>query len=148
MHLTRSACQSDIPNIIDGIKDFVASSSYHVDTVDPSHVEGTLLALLSADDGCVAVLEADDGRFAGCFIGMAHPHLFSGKRMMGELFIYTTRDARGHGGKLRRYAEEWARDHDCKTFCIAYPESESHLEKVYRRWGFAPCETNWRKELT
>jgi len=78
---------------------------------------------------------------------LAHAHLFSGQRMLGELFIYTTPTARGHGGKLRRFAEEWARDRDCKTFNIAYPMSESHLEKVYRRWGFVPCETHWRKEL-
>ena len=145
--IIRDAHQADIPNIIEGIKDFVASSSYHVDTVDALHVENTILALLNSGDGCVAILETDEGHFAGCFIGMAHPHLFSGKRMMGELFIYTTRNARGHGGKLRRFAEEWARERDCKTFGIAYPESESHLEKVYRRWGFVPCETNWRKEL-
>jgi len=78
---------------------------------------------------------------------LAHAHLFSGQRMLGELFIYTTPTARGHGGKLRRFAEEWARDRDCKTFGIAYPVSESHLEKVYKRWGFTPCETHWRKEL-
>jgi GNAT superfamily N-acetyltransferase len=147
MYLIRDAHQADIPNIIDGIKAFVAASSYKIDTVDPLHVENTLLALLNTGDGCVAVLETDDGAFSGCFIGMAHPHLFSGKRMLGELFIYTTPAARGHGGKLRRFAEEWARDRNCQTFCIAYPVSESHLEKVYRRWGFTPCETNWRKEL-
>lgn len=145
--IIRDAHQADIPNIIAGIHDFVSSSSYQCDSVDDLHVENTMLNLLSSGDGCVAVLETDEGQFAGCFIGMAHPHLFSGKRMMGELFIYTTRAARGHGGKLRRYAEEWACEHECKTFCIAYPVSESHLEKVYKRWGFVPCETHWRKEL-
>jgi GNAT superfamily N-acetyltransferase len=147
MHLIRDAHQGDIPNIIEGINDFVSSSSYKIDSVDPLHVENTLLQLIASGDGCVAVLETEEGRFAGCFIGMAHPHLFSGKRMLGELFIYTTKSARGHGGKLRRFAEDWARDRDCQTFCIAYPMSESHLEKVYRRWGFVQCETNWRKEL-
>lgn len=145
--IIRDAHQADIPNIIAGIKEFVGSSSYQVDSVDPLHVENTLLALLGSSDGCVAILETDDGHFAGCFIGMAHAHLFSGKRMFGELFIYTTRSARGHGNKLRLYAEEWARDRDCTTFGIAYPVSEAHLEKVYRRWGFVPCETHWRKEL-
>lgn len=110
-------------------------------------MENTILALLGSGDGCVAILETDEGQFSGCFIGMAHAHLFSGKRMFGELFIYTTRNARGHGNKLRLFAEEWARDRDCTTFGIAYPVSESHLEKVYRRWGFVPCETHWRKEL-
>jgi GNAT superfamily N-acetyltransferase len=145
--ILRDAHQADIPNIIEGIRNFVASSSYQVDTVDSLHVENTLLSLVANQDGCVAVLETDEGQFAGCFIGMAHPHLFSGKRMLGELFIYTVKAARGHGGKLRRFAEEWARDRNCETFCIAYPVSESHLEKVYRRWGFTPCETHWRKEL-
>lgn len=145
--IVRDAHQADIPKIIEGIKDFVSWSSYKVDSVDPLHVENTLLALLGSADGCVAILEDDYGVFAGCFVGLAHLHLFSGARMLGELFIYTTKAARGHGGKLRRFAEEWARDRDCKTFNIAYPMSESHLEKVYRRWGFVPCETHWRKEL-
>ena len=147
MHLIRDAHQGDIPNIIEGIKAFVAASSYKIDTVDPLHVENMLLGLINTGDGCVAVLETGEGHFAGCFVGLAHAHLFSGQRMLGELFIYTTPNARGHGGKLRRFAEEWARDKDCKTFGIAYPVSESHLEKVYRRWGFTPCETHWRKEL-
>ena len=145
--IVRDAHEADIPSIIEGIKAFVSSSSYHIDTVDTLHVENTILALLANDDGCVAVLETDEGAFSGCFIGMAHLHLFSGKRMLGELFIYTTPEARGNGSKLRRFAEEWAKDRDCSMFCIAYPVSESHLEKVYRRWGFVPCETHWRKEL-
>lgn len=145
--IVRDAHQADIPNIIEGIKDFVASSSYKIDSVDSLHVENTLLALLDNGDGCVAVLEDDAGNFAGCFVGLAHLHLFSGDRMLGELFIYTTPAARGNGGKLRRFAEDWARGRECKTFNIAYPMSESHLEKVYRRWGFTPCETHWRKEL-
>lgn len=147
MYVIRDAHKADITNIISGIQEFVASSSYRIDVVDELHVENTLLHLIGHGDGCVAVLESEDGAFAGCFIGLAHPHLFSGKRMLGELFIYTTRESRGHGGKLRRFAEEWAREHDCSTFSIAYPVSESHLEKVYRRWGFVPCETHWRKEL-
>ncbi len=145
--IVRDAHQADIPDIIEGVKAFVAASSYKIDTVDPLHVENTLLALLGNADGCIAVLETDQGGFAGCFIGLAHLHLFSGQKMLGELFIYTTPAARGHGGKLRHFAEDWARDRDCKTFGIAYPVSESHLEKVYRRWGFTPCETHWRKEL-
>lgn len=146
--IVRDAVEADVPHIIEGIKHFVASSSYRGDPVDEAHVANTINVLLSNDDGLVAVMETDNGEFAGCFIGMAHPHLFSAQRIFGELFIYTTEKARGHGNKLRRFAEEWARDANCICFLIAHPMSESHLERVYRRWGFEPHEVHFRKELT
>jgi len=143
----REAKASDIPQVIDGIKHFVSVSSYgRDDAVNADHVTATLNSLISSDDGLVAVLERE-GVFCGCFVGMAHAHLFSGERMLGELFIYTTMEARGNGSKLRRYAEEWAKGRGCRTFTIAHPESEAHLAKVYARWGFKPCETSYRKEL-
>lgn len=143
----REAEPGDIPSIVDGIKQFVSVSSYgRDDAVNPDHVTATLDHLIWNEDGLVAVMERD-GAFAGCFVGMAHAHLFSGERMLGELFIYTTPEARGNGSKLRRFAEDWAKGRGCKTFCIAHPESESHLAKVYARWGFKPTETHYRKEL-
>ena len=145
--LIREATADDIPNIIKGIEHFVAVSSYgQCDAVNAPHVAATIELLLQSPDGCVAVLD-NEGQFAGAFIGMAHPHLFSGKRMLGELFIYTRPEARGHGSKLRRYAEEWGHANGCQVFCIAHPESEAHLSKVYARWGFKPGETHYRKEL-
>jgi GNAT superfamily N-acetyltransferase len=146
--LIREAKASDIPRVIDGIKHFVSVSSYgQDDAVNADHVTATLDHLIWNEDGLVAVMETDAKEFAGCFVGMAHAHLFSGERMLGELFIYTTPEARGNGSKLRRYAEEWARGRGCRTFTIAHPESEAHLSKVYARWGFKPCETHYRKEL-
>lgn len=145
--IVRDAVEADVPHIIEGIKHFVSASSYRSDAVDVEHVAHTLKALLSSHDGLVAVMESDNGEFAGCFVGMAHPHLFSAERIFGELFIYTTTKARGHGNKLRRFAEEWARDAGCSSFLIAHPMSEGHLEKVYRRWGFEPHEVHFRKEL-
>lgn len=146
--MIRPATPHDFENIVEGIKHFVSASSYgHHDEVNPEHVTATLDALLMTPDGLVAVLQDDAGQFAGAFIGMAHPHLFSGKRMLGELFIYTTPEARGHGSKLRRYAEEWAHANGCEVFCLSHPGSEAHLAKVYARWGFEPCETSYRKRL-
>jgi GNAT superfamily N-acetyltransferase len=145
--IVRTAVQSDIPHILAGIQDFVTSTSYASEAVDAAHVDATLTNLLAMQDGIVAILENDAGTFCGAFVGLAHAHLFSGRRMLGELFLYTTRAARGHGAKLRRFAEEWARDNDCVVFTASYPVSEGHLDKVYKRWGFDPHEIHYRKEL-
>jgi GNAT superfamily N-acetyltransferase len=145
--IVRSAVDSDIGPIIAGIQDFVSTTSYATEPLNVAHVDATLRTLLTLDDGLVAVLENDAGDFCGAFVGLAHAHLFSGRRMLGELFLYTTRAARGHGAKLRRFAEDWARDNDCVTFTASYPVSEAHLDKVYRRWGFTPHENHYRKEL-
>lgn len=146
--IVRTAHEGDIAQIVAGIQDFVTTTSYASEAVDVDHVEATLTNLLAMQDGLVAVLENDAGMFCGAFVGLAHAHLFSGRRMLGELFLYTTRAARGHGSKLRRFAEDWARDNDCVKFNIAYPTSEAHLDKVYRRWGFVPTEVHWNKDLT
>lgn len=146
--IIRSAVPSDFQSILEGIRDFVAASSYHVDEVNEDHVLATIGALVESADGLVAVMEDDAGQFAGCFIGLAHAHLFSAKRLLAELFIYTAKNARGHGNKLRRFAEDWARDNECSAFLIAHPMSEAHLDKVYRRWGFEPHEVHFRKDFT
>jgi GNAT superfamily N-acetyltransferase len=145
--IVRTASRFDIPAILSGIEDFVTSTSYRSEPLNVAHVEATLGNLLDLQDGLVAVLENDAGHFCGAFVGLAHAHLFSGRRMLGELFLYTTRQARGHGAKLRRFAEDWARDNGCVTFIASYPDSEKHLDKVYRRWGFVPNEIHYRKEL-
>jgi GNAT superfamily N-acetyltransferase len=145
--IVRTASRFDIPAILSGIEDFVTSTNYRSEPLDVAHVEATLGNLLDLQDGLVAVLENDAGHFCGAFVGLAHAHLFSGRRMLGELFLYTTRQARGHGAKLRRFAEDWARDNGCVTFTASYPDSEKHLDKVYRRWGFVPNEIHYRKEL-
>lgn len=144
----RPATESDIPSIIDGIEQFVRASSYgEFDAVDRDHVTATLNFLIPSPDALVCVME-DGAEFVGCFIGAASPHLFSGQKLLGELFIYVKPDRRGVGGKLRKHAEEWARANGCKTFTIAHPDSEAHLEQVYRHWGFTPCERHYRKELS
>lgn len=145
--IVRPAQVGDIAAIIKAIERFVSVSSYgDTDAVNRDHVAATLNQLIESPDGLVAVLD-DGSDFAGCFVGLAHAHLFSAARMLGELFIYTTPEARGNGRKLRVFAEEWAKANGCKTFNIAHPESEAHLAKVYARWGFKPCETHYRKEL-
>jgi GNAT superfamily N-acetyltransferase len=145
--IVRTAVESDIASIIAGIEDFVTTSSYALEPLNKDHVEATLQSLLAMDDGLVAVMENDAGVFCGAFVGLAHAHLFSGRRMLGELFLYTTRAARGHGSKLRRFAEDWARDNECKAFLIAHPMSEMHLQRVYGRWGFKSHEVHYWKDL-
>ena len=144
----RKAVAGDFPAIIAAIQDFVATSSYAKhDTVDAAHVGATLTALSASHDGVVLVLEDNDD-FAGCYVGMAHQHLFSGARMLGELFVYVRPDLRGRGKKLKAAAEEWARGRGCQSVTFSFPESAAHLDPVYRKWGYEPCERSYRKELT
>ena len=144
----RAALQSDYPAIIEAIRAFVGGSSYAAhDSVNDAHVAATLKALGEADDGCVIVMDDDAGQFAGVFIGMAHPHLFSGVKMCGELFVYVRPDLRGRGKELKATAEAWAKSRGCQSMTFSFPESEAHLDPVYRKWGYFPCERAYRKEL-
>lgn len=144
----RKAGAGDFKDIIAAIQDFVATSSYAKhDTVNAAHVSATLHALCASPDGVVLVLE-DNADFAGCYVGMAHPHLFSGVTMLGELFVYVRPDVRGRGKELKAAAEEWARARGCQSVTFSFPESAAHLDPVYRKWGYEPCERSYRKELT
>lgn len=148
MHLIRDAVEADFSNIISAIRSLVEGSSYaDYDQVNADHVNVTLQALIKSPDACVLVLE-DEGAFGGVFIGMAHPHLFSGARMCGELFVWVRPDLRGHGKELKHKAEQWARDQNCQSMTFSFPESEAHLDPVYRKWGYTPLERSYRKELT
>lgn len=146
--IVRTGTLRDIPEIVDSVQNFVAASSYKLERVNVEHVQETLRRMLAApDEALVVILETDQGQYAGVFLGLAHSHLFSGAKMFGELFIYTLPSARGHGNKLRVFAEEWARERECRAFSLAHPMSESHLVKVYDRWGFQPYEVHYRKDL-
>lgn len=144
----RDADENDIPYIVAGIQEFVHASSYKKYEVNVAHVTRTLRNLIAAAEGIVTVLERD-GEFAGCYVGMAHQHLFSGEWMLGELFLYTTKMARGHGPKLKTHAESWAKSVGCKESHLAHPigDDDLRLEPVYRRWGYIPVERNYVKGI-
>lgn len=146
--IVRDASESDLPYIVASIQEFVNSSSYRRYGVNVAHVTQSLRNLIAAREGIVTVLERD-GEFAGCYVGLAHQHLFSGEWMLGELFLYTTRAARGHGSKLKAHAESWAKSQGCKESHLAHPigSDDLRLEPVYRRWGYEPVERNYVKDL-
>lgn len=146
--IIREASEGDFPSIVAAIEDFVAHSSYaQFDRVNGPHVVDTLKALCASPDGLVLAME-DEGCFVGCFVGAKHAHLFSGEPMCGELFVWVRPDMRGQGKALKARVEEWARGRGCKSMTFSFPESEAHLDTVYRKWGYAPLERSYRKELS
>lgn len=147
--IIREAHEADFPSIVEAIETFVAHSSYaEFDRVNGPHVVATLRALRASPDGLILAMIDDAGLFAGCFVGARHAHLFSGEPMCGELFVWVRPDARGEGKRLKAHAEAWARGRGCKSTTFSFPESEAHLDAVYRKWGYTPLERSYRKELT
>lgn len=101
--------------------------------------------LAVTQDGTVLVLERD-GRLVG-MIGLAlFDHHLSGERTAGEVFFWVDPAHRGHGVRLLRRAEAWAKAQGATTLQMVAPTPD--VETLYRRMGYAQWEVAYVKEFT
>lgn len=91
----------------------------------------------------ILVSDTGDGTLTGMIGLMVAPHPFSGERVAGELFWWVEPAHRGHGVRLLRAGEAWARAHDAVRFQMVAPNAR--VGHLYRRLGFAPLETTYQR---
>lgn len=144
--IVRPATARDMPAMLMGVSIF-AAEAYPNDCMDAQHVMAFLRGALESQDALVAVMEADHAMFAGLFVAVLNRNLLTGAPSMGEILFYVDPVARGHGRKLLRYAEDWARERGCCRATLCHLETTPRLETAYRRWGYEPIERAYRKEL-
>jgi GNAT superfamily N-acetyltransferase len=145
--LVREATSRDVPAMLEGVRAF-ASIAYPGEPMRVDHVANVLRGVMENQDGLVALMETDEAAFAGMFVAIAHRGILTGARTMGEVLFYVDPQARGHGKKLLNFAEEWARERGCERATLCHLETTPNLETAYRRWGYAPLERAYMKELT
>jgi GNAT superfamily N-acetyltransferase len=73
------------------------------------------------------------------------PHMLSGRLYGAEVFWWCNPEARGHGLRLMRAAESWARAHGAETMQFVAPTEE--VERLYTKLGYTQLETAYEKDL-
>ena len=137
---------SDLPMVIDGMKDFISRMDYHefLPDTDEDLVEG-LTRLINLD--CTEILVAEyDGYIVGG-IGMIYaPCMWNLKTSIAEeLFWWVSKDAPSSTAlRLLRHVSSNAVAKGCKFVVFkSLSSSPETLDKVYRKMGLRPVETSY-----
>lgn len=141
----RAATAADVPALVAMGCRFLAETSYGARLrCDPVHMTHFALALLQHHDGHIFVAE-QDGHPVGMLAVQCFLHPYSGDRYAAELWWWVNPEARGHGLRLLRAAEVWAKAHGAvKLHMIAPTDTIGHL---YARRGYVPLETTYERSL-
>ena len=73
------------------------------------------------------------------------PHMLTGRLYGAEVFWWCNPEARGHGLRLVKAAESWARQHGAETMQLVAPTEE--VERLYTKLGYTQLETAYEKDL-
>lgn len=144
--IVRRGCDKDIPSIVDSAVS-LASENYPNDTPSWAHIADVVDAALTGEASIVAVMETGGGQYAGCYIGASVANLISGTPVAIEVMFVVSPEFRGHGKRLLKYAEAWARGRGCATMFLARPSSADRAGKVFQSWGYELAELHYRKVL-
>ena len=143
--MIREAELADVPRLVEMGVSFMHESQYasHL-SVDEASQGKLARMLIEAPHGMVFVSE-QDGNLTGMIgvIATHHPH--SGDKVMSELFWYVRPGARGHGVRLLRTAEDWARRNGIRKSITVAPNED--VEHLYTRLGYLPLERQFIKDL-
>lgn len=137
----------ELPKLAPLAASFYASSEFLVDFNLDYFVE-LWTRVLSVDAGVILVEENANG-IQGTLGGFIHRDLYGERTIVEELFWYVLPGVRGGGVRLYRAFERWARARGAHEIQMVHL-LDSMPEKVsgfYRRDGFKPVETRYKKAL-
>jgi GNAT superfamily N-acetyltransferase len=144
----REATAQDVPDLVQLGLRFRASTSYaDLLAENADQMRQTAERLITQDDGVVFVSEDAGGDVTGMIGCLVFVHHLSGAVTCGEVFLYVIPEARGHGARLIKQAEQWARNHDATTIQMIAPVS-TEVGVLYTRLGYRAIEVAWQKPLT
>jgi GNAT superfamily N-acetyltransferase len=143
--MIRDAINSDVEAIVAMGTRFLTETSYRTSIVgDAQQMTATVRHLLANDEGHVSV--STDGDTLTGMIGLfVFPHPISGRRVATELFWWVNPEHRGHGIRLLKAAEAWARAHGAEVLQMIAPSAK--VERIYQALGFSRLEVTYQREL-
>lgn len=142
----REATAADIPALVALGQRFRRETVYA--TTLRENVEAiakTVAHLIASADGYVHVLERD-GALVGVFGALLYPHHLSGDLTCGEVFFWVNPESRGHGVRMLRHAERWAKARGATTMQMVAPTTE--VGQLYERMGYGLLEMAYGKDLS
>ena len=143
--MIRQARHTDTVRLMEMGARFIAETSYaRLVAADPSRMLSIVEGVLAASNGAIFVSDID-GSLTGMIGVLVYPHPFSNELTGFDLFWWVEPEARGHGVRLMRAAEEWAKDRGATKMQMVAPSPR--VETLYARLGYEPIEVAYQRSL-
>lgn len=144
--MIRDATEDDIPRLVEMGERFLTETGYHGRVaVNPRAMARTVAQLLVSEQGAVFV----SSDHAGTVIGMIGLLLFenpiTGELTVSELFWWVEPEHRGHGVRLLKRGEQWARAAGAAAVHMIAPVPS--VGQLYDRLGYEYLEATYMKAL-
>lgn len=146
MQYIREASPDDLPKLVKLASQFYSVSTHLEDFSLDSFCENW--SKLITGPG-VIFLSTDGTEITGALGGVAYPDINSGTQQAVEFFWWVDPEYRGHGVRLYKAFEEWAKARGCSVLrMMALSDSKpEQLFKFYSRKGFKLVEFHYVKNL-
>lgn len=141
--IVRAATLRDRFAMIRMAKAFLAESGLPL-PCDPAHMEATGRRFIEDADKLALVMERD-GRVLGMLLAGVATSALAPVKIADELVWWVEPAARGHGVRLLRAYEAWARDQGARIVGMHAPDDE--VAELYRRRGYGRTDTTWMREV-
>jgi GNAT superfamily N-acetyltransferase len=145
----REARLEDLPRMEDCAREFYAQSRF-LKGFNPELFRNTWTQLLANGTGVIFLLVDEEiGEIRGALGGVAYPDPYSGALIATEFFWFVSEGRRGHGLRLLKAFEAWAREKGCSQIRMVHLMDlmPDKLDRVYRRFGYEPAEVHYSKEF-
>ena len=138
----------DIDLLLPVCKEFVASTKF-LKNFDMSTFCKNWELYIGSGMGIIFVSKDEQGKITGMIGGCKYPDPNNGELTATEFFWFVSPEHRGHGIKLFKAFEAWAKAQGCKKVIMVHlsdlmPEKVKH---VYERFGYQVLETHYVKEV-
>jgi RimJ/RimL family protein N-acetyltransferase len=141
----REATRSDVPAIVATGQRFIQASSYARALQDnPEQFMAFVAWLIEDPQGQVWVLE-HRGSVCGILGATSFVHPMDGLPAAAEMFWWVDPETRGHGLKLLRAFEAWARARGARKVIVAAPTPD--VERLYERLHYTRVETSYERMI-
>lgn len=143
--MIRDARHADTPALIAMGQRFLRETVYRGRiTENPAQMGALVQMLIDSPTGALFVSERD-GIVTGMIGLLLYTQPLSGEPMASELFWWVEPEHRGHGVRLMKQAEAWARAQGATALQMIAPTSE--VEQLYQRLGYDRIEVAYQKAL-
>jgi GNAT superfamily N-acetyltransferase len=124
---------------------FLTETSYRGRvTVNPEQMAATVQMLIATPIGAAFVSD-QAGELVGMIGLIAFQHPISGELTVSELFWWVEPEHRGHGVRLLKRAERWAREIGAEKVHMIAPTSQ--VGAIYERLGYEFLEMGYQRAL-
>lgn len=144
--MIREASLTDVPRLLEMAEHFISSDLYRaVIAFEREPLTRLLMRLITEPEGMLWV-DVVAMQVVGAIGVLIFDHPMSGERAVTELFWWVEPDHRGHGIRLWRQAEQWARDQAAQQMLMIAPTDA--VGTLYERQGYQRVETSYMRRLS